>query len=145
MDGLGMKVKCKARREKVLMGGISPAGGEGAFPGNAGAELELELEKRGGGQDILKVEVVHITPAGNAPSQKSKFQRCAAEGIRIEGELVYARGAQLPIRLFAVVVHGNGFDGGVVVRPEAEIQRQAVESGEPLYVRGDQFFVGEIF
>src|ERR1700721_384190 len=120
MYGLRMKVKCKAGRLKFLMEEFSPADGKRTVPAHAGTQRKLQLEKGGGRQDALQVLVIHIAPAGNAPRQQSEFQRLPAEGVGVQREFVGSRGAQLPIRLFPVVIHGDAVNRVVVLAPRAE-------------------------
>src|SRR5882672_11459688 len=132
MYGLRMKVKCKARRAKLLMERISSAGSKRTVPAQAGTQREFQLEKWSRRQNTLEIRIVHVTPPGNAPGQQRKFQRLPAERVRVQGELVCSSGAQLPIRFFPGFIHWDAFNRRVVVGSQAEIQGQSIERGKPL-------------
>src|SRR6266481_8568959 len=140
-----MKVKCKAKRAKLLMERISSAGSKRTVPAQAGTQREFQLEKWSRRQNTLEIRVVHVTPPGNAPRQQREFQRLPAERVRVQGELVCSSGAQLPIRFFSAFINRDTLNRRVVVGSQAEIQGQPIEGGKPLDICGDQFFVGQVF
>src|SRR5271169_6455996 len=138
MYGLERKVKRKGWRAIISLRELLPSRREGTLLAQAGPQRKFQLEKWRRGNRILQVNIVQIASLGNTPRQQRKLQRFPAERIGIQRELISTHRAQLPIRLIPAIVSRHTLDRRVQVRPEAKMQRQPVQSVQPLRVQLDQ-------
>src|SRR6516165_345212 len=88
--------------------------GVGAAHGRARAQRVADVVERRSRENFLEVFVVGITALRNAASENRKIEWVAAEGVRIDGELVLSGGTNKQVDFLALIVERYAVDRGFV-------------------------------
>src|SRR5208282_5381531 len=110
------------RANRAAMRESRPRGVQ-AVSDRAGTQRKVDIEEGRGGENGLQFRIVGVAALGDAPGKNREFQRIAAKGIRMDGELAFPGGAHFPVHLFSLIVYGHGIDGSVFRGAQAEIKR----------------------
>src|SRR5262245_6637466 len=92
------------------------------------AHLEAQLHHRCRREYGTEIVVAIVNAIGSYARAQAQGQRVAVEGVGSDGHGSLGGGPQGQLRLAALVVQGNRFQGGGPRRRHAKVERQPVEN-----------------